>query len=567
MADVNLRAAAVSGRALAKTDVLVGATPGQANAGLAFKTDTVEEVIEFVFNNPPAGKSGNTNLTVENRDADSLDIASSTGDNATIPAASPTEAGLQSAADKSKLDGVTDDQTAAEVPVTATGFDGNLSGTDDNVQTALETLDGLSGVTNLTVENRDADSLDIASSTGDNATIPAASPTEAGLQSAADKSKLDGVTDDQTAAEVPVTATGFDGNLSGTDDNVQTALETLDGLSAAGGAGVTNLTVENRDADSLDIASSTGDNATIPAASPTEAGLQSAADKSKLDGVTDDQTAAEVPVTATGFDGNLSGTDDNVQTALETLDGLSAAGGAGVVTELLDERADATLTKIGELASSNPTTSASVRLVADSTETVAPPDLLQIDDEIVMIVGLTSQAEFSVRRAMIGSAASAHLAGAPVYLYERVAGRTLKEATWGYHSVTNQNVFSFGLVLGEEHRGKTLHGEYNYWAREERLYGNFSFRAGILMETLRRQNTLDSGIGNAIILGNFPRVDQADLVNSTQATLLGRLQILTAAHETAGLGTKGDNGLRLAIRALPRKQPAKRFQLYMYLKS
>ena len=37
--------------------------------------------------------------------------------------------------------GGTDDQTAAEVAVTATGFTGNLSSTDDDVQTALETVD------------------------------------------------------------------------------------------------------------------------------------------------------------------------------------------------------------------------------------------------------------------------------------------------------------------------------------------------------------------------------------------------------------------------------------------
>jgi hypothetical protein len=45
-----------------------------------------------------------TDLAVANRDADSLDITSSTGIDATIPSASPTEAGLMSAADKSALD-------------------------------------------------------------------------------------------------------------------------------------------------------------------------------------------------------------------------------------------------------------------------------------------------------------------------------------------------------------------------------------------------------------------------------------------------------------------------------
>ena len=47
--------------------------------------------------------SGETDLSIANRDGDSLDLASSTGRDATIPSASETEAGLQSAADKVKL--------------------------------------------------------------------------------------------------------------------------------------------------------------------------------------------------------------------------------------------------------------------------------------------------------------------------------------------------------------------------------------------------------------------------------------------------------------------------------
>ena len=49
-------------------------------------------------------------------------------------------------------------------------------------------------------------------------------------------------------------------------------------------------------------------------------------------GGTDDQTAAEVTVTATGFAGNLSGTDTDVQTALDTIDGFTLGGGGGVST-------------------------------------------------------------------------------------------------------------------------------------------------------------------------------------------------------------------------------------------
>ena len=47
----------------------------------------------------------------------------------------------------------------------------------------------------------------------------------------------------------------------------------------------------------------------------------------------DDQTAGEVPVTASGFSGNLSNSDNTVQKALDTLDGLSVSGGGGITAE------------------------------------------------------------------------------------------------------------------------------------------------------------------------------------------------------------------------------------------
>ena len=49
-------------------------------------------------------------------------------------------------------------------------------------------------------------------------------------------------------------------------------------------------------------------------------------------GGTDDQTAAEVPVTVTGFTGNLSATDTDVQTALNTIDAFTLGGGGAATT-------------------------------------------------------------------------------------------------------------------------------------------------------------------------------------------------------------------------------------------
>lgn len=53
-----------------------------------------------------SGGSGGTNLAVANHTADSLDITSDTGADATIPQATPSLAGLLSATDKTKLDSI-----------------------------------------------------------------------------------------------------------------------------------------------------------------------------------------------------------------------------------------------------------------------------------------------------------------------------------------------------------------------------------------------------------------------------------------------------------------------------
>jgi hypothetical protein len=109
-----------------------------------------------------AGGGVDTDLTVGNKTATTLDVLSSTGADATIPAATDTEAGLFTAAMKTKLDGI------------AESADPFVS-------------------TDLAVANKTATTLDVTSSTGSDATLPAATDTEAGLFTAAQKTKLDGV--------------------------------------------------------------------------------------------------------------------------------------------------------------------------------------------------------------------------------------------------------------------------------------------------------------------------------------------------------------------------------------
>ena len=79
-----------------------------------------------------------------------------------------------------------------------------------------------------------------------------------------------GGTDDQTAAEVPVTATGFTGNLGATDTDVQTALETIDGFTLGGGgpAGTGEQRVESVIFADIDNITSTAMTLTLAAATP-----------------------------------------------------------------------------------------------------------------------------------------------------------------------------------------------------------------------------------------------------------------------------------------------------------
>ena len=143
--------------------------------------------------------------------------------------------------------------------------------------TALEETD--LPITNLAVASRDTDSLEITSSTGTDAEIPSATASLAGLESAADKTKLDGIE-------------------AGADVNVATNLSRTLSESA------------------VQINSSTGADTFIPQATGVSAGVLTADDHQKLDAIetnaTADQTDEEIKTAyENNFDTNAF-TDDDV---------------------------------------------------------------------------------------------------------------------------------------------------------------------------------------------------------------------------------------------------------------
>lgn len=252
---------------------------------------TDSEKDDFIRNKPTISENEDGDITNVRVDLsrtvaeETVTINNDKGNDTTIPAATTTTAGVMTAEDKKKIDAVGD-------------------GTD------------------LGEADRGTENLTITSSTGDNYTVPAASETKAGLMSAGDKQRLantgrvllfQGVVDlSSSTTESPTN--GGDEGYSWINDNgekegdqkcskewaakirnmnegdavgagdfvVWTGGETNDFVHLANVMIPTNLTVDNITENTLDVASNTGGDATIPAATDSKAGLLTGPLRKKL---------------------------------------------------------------------------------------------------------------------------------------------------------------------------------------------------------------------------------------------------------------------------------------------
>lgn len=261
---------------------------------------------------PMTSATGVTNLALGNHTSTNLQLTSSSGNDAVIPSATTALAGLISAADKMKLDGIqagaTDDQSGTEI----------VSAIDSELGSSTWQGGGGVGATDLdyTVATRL-----LESSTGDNVTLPLVDATNPGLMTSADKSKLDNIdanaADEQTGSEL---VSSLNSELGGNSWQ-------------SGGSGSTDLSYT---ASSRLLESSSGNNVNLPEATTSNAGLLAAADKTKLNAIeasaTADQDADEVPYTGSA-PSNYSAASANVEAHLEGIDtALASAGGVSSAT-------------------------------------------------------------------------------------------------------------------------------------------------------------------------------------------------------------------------------------------
>ena len=218
------------------------------------------------------GSSGVTNLSYTAAVSQGT-VVSDTGTNAVIPLADGTNAGLFSPAEKTKLEaidpGANDDQNASEVPSTASG---NLVAT--NVQDALEELQGDIDTLNSASSQdlgitHNASTVDITIDNGTDITLLEANTNDAGALSS---DKFDEITAN-TLKETNVT---------------------------------TDISIDQTGASQVVVESSDGTDGTITAATTSVAGVMTAADKTKLDGI---ETGAEANVddvlTSIGLSANV----------------------------------------------------------------------------------------------------------------------------------------------------------------------------------------------------------------------------------------------------------------------
>ena len=276
-------------------------------------------------------------------------VTSDTGTDATIPLADGTNAGLFSAAEKSKLNAIeplaTADQIASEVVSSASG---NLAAT--NVQAALVELQGDidslgSATNNLSKDQTSGTDLDIDIENGTGITLDPATTSVAGIMTAADKTKLDGIAASadvnvgtNIAESTTTNTTVIVTSSTGSNATLNSATTSRAGLMSkakfdeveANNAKVSDVNhnvstnieiVEN--ATNVSVNSSDGNDDVINAVSGTKAGVMLPAQKTKLDGIAvGAQVNVDDVLTSLALSSNIltytdeAGTDTDIDLAL-----------------------------------------------------------------------------------------------------------------------------------------------------------------------------------------------------------------------------------------------------------
>lgn len=277
--------------------------------------------------NVTGGGGGATNLTYVSSSTTGT-VESDTGTDAIIPAATTSIAGLISAADKTKLNGIVSGANlyvhpnhSGDVVSVADGATTIQAGVVSNSKLAnmgANTIKGsIAGGVPSDLTPTQVKSL-LAITGTEVANTAAGNIASTTVQAAINE--LDGEKQVNVQFQEEGTNLGTSGtvnviNFTGATVTASRSGNTLTvDVAGGGGGGATNLSVTNRTSTTLDVASDTGTDATIPEASITEAGLLIATDKVKLNNTTGTNTGDQtsiVGITGTKAQFDTAVTDGN----------------------------------------------------------------------------------------------------------------------------------------------------------------------------------------------------------------------------------------------------------------
>jgi hypothetical protein len=336
----------------------------------------------------PAGtdNSSPTNITVA-ENASTVTIQSSTGNNDDIQAATTTLAGVMSSSDKTKLNGI-------------------ASGAEVNVDTNITITENASTVT-------------VASSTGNNDDIQAATTTLAGVMSATDKTKLNGIeasADITDAANVAAAGAVMESDFTA---NGQLVIGGTSGAAIATLTQGSNVTITNGDGTITIAANDT--NTTYTAGDGLDlTGTEFSADLKANGGLVIESTELAVDLGATAITGTLAvsdggtgattaadartnldvdqaGTDNSTNVTLVGTPDYITISGQEITRNAIDLTTDVTGSLPVANGGTGQTTLASTEvLVGNGTSGIVTADSVKIISGILNILGKTSSASGTI---------------------------------------------------------------------------------------------------------------------------------------------------------------------------
>lgn len=309
----------------------------------------------------PVTINGTTNLGTANVTATNLDVTSSSGANTTLPFATNTNAGVMTAAQSTKLAGI---EALAEVNVqsdwteTDTTEDSFILNKPTTITAAQSTkLAGIEALAEVNVQSdwNETDTTDDAFILNKPTTISAAQAAAILLNTAKVSASLsidthsdvDTTTTAPTAGQVlawngtnwvPTAAGGFTcANLNScsvdslSDVDTSTTAPTAGQVLAwngtnfvpttgGGGGTATNLGVDTITATTIDVTSSDGTDTTLPAATPTTAGVMTAEHVNDIDDLITLSGVAENEEDLATFTGVIIDDDQTIKAALQDLE-------------------------------------------------------------------------------------------------------------------------------------------------------------------------------------------------------------------------------------------------------